>query len=245
VRLGRDDIETGLAPPTCSFIGLTSAEPAPLVAAATSRHVVRGETVWQAGDRADELCIVYRGEVKDCVLGADGDEVVHVLHGPGMTIGEPGFFSVERDRSVANVAVTAAVLIRPDRRDLEPFLREHPRAAFRALEGLTATVRWAGSLIASLGTRPLTERLAMRLLELADSVRGQEPGAPVTPAVSQSTLAGMTGVSRDGSDAARHDHQLRQLHHGRLRRGRRLWCRHPPAAGPAQARVRPGQRLPP
>jgi CRP/FNR family transcriptional regulator len=196
VRLGRDEIEAGLAR-SYLFIGLTSAELAPLVATATSRHVVRGESVWQAGDRADELYIVYRGEIKACVLSADGDEVVHVLHGPGMTIGEPGFFSVERDRSVANVAVTPAVLIRLDRRDLEPFLHQHPRVVFRALEGMAATVRWAGSVMASLGTRPLTERLVLRLLELADSVRDQEPGAPATPAVSQSTLAGMTGVSRE------------------------------------------------
>ena len=49
------------------------------------------------------------------VLDADGRQVVHTVHGPGMTVGEPGYFSVERDRSVSNVAVTPAILIRLDR----------------------------------------------------------------------------------------------------------------------------------
>jgi len=49
--------------------------------------------VWHAGDPAEELYVVVSGEVKDCLVGMDGNEVIHFVHGPGMTLGEPGFFA--------------------------------------------------------------------------------------------------------------------------------------------------------
>jgi hypothetical protein len=39
-----------------------------------------------------------------------------------MTLGEPGYFSVERMRSIADMAVSAAVVIRLDRHDLSAFM---------------------------------------------------------------------------------------------------------------------------
>lgn len=175
---------------------------APLAAVATSRTLGRGEYLWHAGDRADELYVVLHGEVQDFVLDVDGREVVHTVHGPGMTVGEPGFFSAGRDRSVSNVAVTPAVLIRLDRRDLIAFMDRHPQVKDRALEGLAATVRWAGSVMASLATRSLTDRVVLRLLELVDSNPQHRARPAITPAISQSTLAAMTGVSRENVNRA-------------------------------------------
>jgi CRP-like cAMP-binding protein len=71
---------------------------------ATTRELVRGGYLWHAGDHA-ELYVVLRGEVQDFVLDADGRQVVDTVRDPGMTVGEPGYFSAERDRSVANMAV--------------------------------------------------------------------------------------------------------------------------------------------
>jgi CRP-like cAMP-binding protein len=127
---------------------------------------------------------------------------VHTVHGPGMTVGEPGYFSAERDRSVANMAVVPATLIRLDRRDLAPFMDRYPRVKDRALEGLAGTVRWAGSVMASLATRSLTDRIVLRLLELAGTTPQRRPGLAVTPEISQSTLAAMTGVSRENVNRA-------------------------------------------
>ena len=156
-----DERQAGLAR-SYLFERLPPADLAPLAAAATTRVVERDEHVWQAGDRADELYVVLRGEVADCVLDADGRLVVHTVHGPRMTLGEPGYFSAERDRSVSDIAVTKATLIRLDRRDLDPFLNRHPQLKDRALQGLAGTVRWAGSVMASMATRSLTDRIVLR-----------------------------------------------------------------------------------
>lgn len=191
-----DERYTGLAR-SYLFERLPPADLAPLAAVATTRTVGRDEHVWHAGDRADELYVVLRGEVADGVLDADGRQVVHTIHGPGMTFGEPGYFSVERDRSVSSVAITQATLIRLDRRDLDPFLDRHHHLKDRALQGLAGTVRWAGSVMASLATRSLTDRIVLRLLELADANPQRFACHPATPPVTQSTLAAMTGVSRE------------------------------------------------
>jgi CRP/FNR family transcriptional regulator, cyclic AMP receptor protein len=196
-----DERQAGLAR-SYLFERLPAADLAPLAAAATTRVVERDEHVWRAGDRADELYVVLRGEVADCVLDADGRLVVHTIHGPGMTLGEPGYFSAERDRSVSSVALVRATLIRVDRRDLDPFLERHPPLKDRALQGLAGTVRWAGSMMASLATRSLSDRVVLRLLELADANPQRRGGHPATPPITQATLAAMTGVSRENVNRA-------------------------------------------
>jgi CRP/FNR family cyclic AMP-dependent transcriptional regulator len=131
------------------------------------------------------------------MVDIDGNEVIHFVHGPGMTFGEPGYFSVDRNRIVDVVAVQPTTLLRLDRRDLEPFAQEHGVVKDRALEALASNTRWQSTMIASLVTRPLTERLMLRLLELVDSGEGREAGVAATPKITQSTLAGMIGVSRE------------------------------------------------
>jgi DNA-binding GntR family transcriptional regulator len=57
-------------------------------------------------------------------------------------------------------------------------------------------------VISSLSTRPLIERLVLRLLELVDSSPQSGAGQPATPKISQSTLAAMVGVSRENVNRA-------------------------------------------
>jgi CRP/FNR family cyclic AMP-dependent transcriptional regulator len=184
------------------FEGLPVEEVGPLAEVATTRRLGRGEVVVRVGDRADELYVVAVGEVKDSVVDADGEEVVHFLHGPGMTFGEPGFFAVEHRRMVQVVATVPSVLVRLDRRHLVPFMSRYPQTKDRVLEKLASNERWQTTMISSLATKPLQDRLVLRLLELADSSPQRRPGTAVTPKVSQATLAAMVGVSRENVNRA-------------------------------------------
>jgi CRP/FNR family cyclic AMP-dependent transcriptional regulator len=184
------------------FEGMTPAQLQPLAAVTTTRRLVRGEFIFHLGDRADEIFVVLSGELKTFVVDADGYEVVHFLHGPGMTVGEPGYFSVERSRIVETVAVAPSALIRLHRRELAPFMERHPNVKDRALEGLASNTRWQTTMISSLATRPLADRLVLRLLELVDSSPKRLSGQAVTPKISQSMLAAMVGVSRENVNRA-------------------------------------------
>ncbi|MDQ6910631.1 MAG: Crp/Fnr family transcriptional regulator, partial [Actinomycetota bacterium] len=184
------------------FEGITLEELAPLAAGATTRRLVRGEFAVHLGDPADEIFVVLTGELKTFVVDADGYEVVHFLHGPGMTMGEPGYFSVERTRIVQLVAVAPSTLIELHRYQLGPFMERHSNVKDRALEGLASNTRWQTTMISSQASRPLTDRLVLRLLELVDSSPGRHSGKAVTPKISQSTLASMVGVSRENVNRA-------------------------------------------
>jgi CRP/FNR family cyclic AMP-dependent transcriptional regulator len=197
----RGDVATGLSR-SYLFEGFTAAEIEPLAVISRKRRLVRGEYVFHAGDPADELWVVVSGEVKDCVCDRDGNEVVHFVHGPGMTFGEPGFFAQDHVRIVDVIAVMPTVLIRLDRRDLVPFMEQHPILKDRALEALASNSRFQANLITSLLTRPLAERLVLRLLELIDSSPERRSGRAVTPKITQSTLAAMIGVSRENVNRA-------------------------------------------
>lgn len=184
------------------FEGMTPEQLGPLAAAGTTRRLVRGEFIFHLGDPADEIFVVLSGELKTFVVDTDGYEVVHFLHGPGMTVGEPGYFSVERSRIVETVAVVPSTLIRLHRRELAPFMERHGNVKDRALEGLASNTRWQTTMISSLATRPLADRLVLRLLELVDSSPERLPGQAVTPKITQSTLAAMVGVSRENVNRA-------------------------------------------
>jgi CRP/FNR family cyclic AMP-dependent transcriptional regulator len=184
------------------FEGMTAEQIGPLARVSATRRLVRGEYVWHAGDPAEELYVVLSGEVKDCLVDTDGNEVIHFTHGPGMTLGEPGFFARERYRILDSIAMMPAALIRLSRGDLWPFVERHGVVKDRALEALASDLRWQTNSISSLLTQPLAQRLVLRLLELIDSAPERRSGQAVTPKITQSTLAAMIGVSRENVNRA-------------------------------------------
>jgi CRP-like cAMP-binding protein len=184
------------------FEDLTIDDLRPLAAVSPTRVLVRNERLCHLGDPADELWVVLSGEVKDSVVDAEGYEVIHFVHGPGMTFGEPGYFSVERTRIVEVIALEPTVIILLRRADLGPFMAEHPTVKDRVLEALASNSRWQTTMISSAARRPLTDRLVLRLLELAESSPELSSGEATTPRISQSTLASMVGVSRENVNRA-------------------------------------------
>jgi CRP/FNR family transcriptional regulator, cyclic AMP receptor protein len=152
---------------------------------------------------ADEIGVAVSGDVKATVVNLDGDEVIHSVYGPGMTFGEPGFFAVDHVRIVETLAVAHSVVLLLHRRELVPFMRRHDKVKDRALEALASNTRWQTTMISALSSRPLADRLILRLLELADTNPDRSPGAPaLTPKISQTTLAAMVGVSRENVNRA-------------------------------------------
>jgi CRP-like cAMP-binding protein len=136
------------------------------------------------------------GQLKDSVVTVDGDEVVQSVYGPGMVIGEAGFFAPERNRVMAGVALEPCTILELRRQQLLPFLLRHPSVMVRLLEGLSSFARGQAEIIAALARRPLPERLLLRLLDLAET-NATADGVGVTPRISQATLAAMVGVSRE------------------------------------------------
>lgn len=184
------------------FEDLNHEQLAPLAKAATTRSLARGEYLWRVGAPAHEIFVVLSGEMKDSVLDVDGFELIHFVHGPGMTFGEPGYFAVDHKRVVEISALVPSVVIRLDRRDLAPFIGQHPTIKDRALERLASNTRWQTTMLNSVYRRSLADRVALRLLELVDTTAQLTAGCSATPRISQATLAAMVGVSRENVNRA-------------------------------------------
>src|SRR5439155_27107211 len=105
-RVGPPDLDRiSLLLGTYLFEVLSPVELEPLARSATIRRTTRGEYVYHVDDAADEIYLVVSGQLKDSIVTDDGDELVHTFFGPGMLIGEPGFFAVEKNCVMAVVAV--------------------------------------------------------------------------------------------------------------------------------------------
>ena len=83
----------------------------------------------------------------------------------------------------------------------------------RLLEGLATVARGQTEIIAALARRPLSERLLLQLLDLADT--NEDDGTGVTPRVSQATMAAMVGANRDYKPIVAHSDQLLLNHFAR------------------------------
>ena len=151
------------------FEDLTTDDLRSLAATAVVRRLVPREVLWPIGAPADEICVAASGEVKATVVNLDGDEVIHSVYGPGMTFGEPGFFAIDHVRIVETSAVQHSAVVVLHRRELAPFMQRHPEVKDRALEALASNTRWQTTMISALSSRPLADRLILRLLELADT----------------------------------------------------------------------------
>ncbi len=88
-----------------------------------TRQAARGEYVHHVVDPADEIYLVAAGQLKDSIVTEEGDELVHTFYGPGMLIGEPGFFATERNRVMAETAVRTGEPV--------PAEQEHPAGLLR------------------------------------------------------------------------------------------------------------------
>jgi CRP-like cAMP-binding protein len=185
-------------------------EPATLTPLAERSRLDRyapGEHVFFKGDPATHLHIVARGQVKEYMLSSDGQETITELYGPGSVFGDPGLFAVERDRVVSVAAVQRSTVAAIARADLMPFLFNHPNAMERMLEGLSSQIRDAVHVIATLRSNRILDRLAIQLLDLAESHGASDPkGTRITLALSQSLLASMIGATRPNVNRA-----IRQL----------------------------------
>lgn len=126
--------------------------------------------------------------------------------------------------------MTHAELLVLSRESVIEFVLAHPPVLLRLLEGVAAQARALAEDSARIAYRPIRERLAIKLLELA-STHGQPDGDRIRMAldISQSALAGMIGASRENVNRA--------LRAQRRRRSRGPQGPHrPPASPPAVPR---------
>jgi CRP-like cAMP-binding protein len=198
----RDPVRVLLS--TYLFQDLSPAELEPLAKSLQSREYRRGEYVFRAGDPAESLFVLSTGQVKYFMTTVEGDEWVLEILTPGAVFGEPGLFAPERTRIVDALAMEPSRALFMGRGQLLDFLQRHQPAMMRMLEGLATEARATIETVTEIGFLQIQGRVVRKLLELAAThgQRREDGSVEIAVSVSQSTMAGLIGASRENVNRA-------------------------------------------
>lgn len=167
-----------------------------LASCSTRRLVSRGATIFAKGDPGSSMFAICEGTVKIGVASVDGHDAIFNLLRKGDIFGEIAILDGNA-RSADAVATADCELLVIERRDFLPTLRREPELAMKFIEILCRQLRRMSLQAETLMVRSLPNRLAMTLLQLADSGLG-ERNPKVT--VTQSDVANIIGMSRESTN---------------------------------------------
>ena len=187
------------------FDGVTAAELEALRPAVRMRSFPKDSHLFREGDPGSHLYIVKSGQVKIVQVGAGGGEIVFAVVGPGEVFGELSLFEAEGERSADAVALEPTECALLARDPVNAFLLAHPMLLLRLISSLVGYIQRKDRAMAEVAFLDIPGRIAQRLVDLAES-RGERSGEGVVIRIplSQRTLAGMVGASRENVNRALH-----------------------------------------
>lgn len=179
----------------------------------------RGEPLCIEGDPLTHLYVLLAGWAKVVSATMEGQDVVLALRGPGDVIGElAGELDGRRTATVRAIVPVRTISVLAAH--FMAFLDTHPHAERAYRHVLAERIRETGDDLRARVETSGSQRLARRLLELADrcGVPAQH-GITLGIPLSQADLASWVGVSRATATRALHQWRERGLissHHGQL-----------------------------
>jgi CRP/FNR family cyclic AMP-dependent transcriptional regulator len=185
------------------FAGLAPADLEPLLPEVRWRRFAREAYIFREGDPGDQLHVIASGEVKICRTTVAGGEVVFAILGAGDVFGELAVLEENAVRSADAQALTEANCLALYRPALVAFLKARPAVMWRVITVLSDYIRRKDEAFADLAFHDIPGRVARKLLDLA-ATRGEPvaSGTQIMLPLSQRTLAGLVGASRENVNRA-------------------------------------------
>jgi len=168
-----------------------------LTAIGTRKRFDAGAPLFVEGDLGGKVIILHAGHVKVFATGHDGHGILLAVRGPGDVLGDLSAIDGEpRSASGTTLEPVDAQVITGD--DFRTFLAEAPGAGLALLRVVIARMRDSDRLRVEFGARDTLGRVAMRLVELAETVgEGNEGAIRITVPLTQDDLAGWVAASRE------------------------------------------------
>jgi CRP/FNR family transcriptional regulator, cyclic AMP receptor protein len=184
------------------------------------RRFGRGNIIFHEGDPGQVLYLVQSGHIRIYVNGLDGSEMSVILFGrPGDMFGELAVID-GLPRSATAVALNKTILYTISRESFRQHMLRYPQLALNFMKALTHRVRYNTRQMDSLASLPLSQRLARKLLELAqDYGRIQGNDVIIDMTLTQANLASLIGATRESTNKCLRDFHERSLiwsEHGRI-----------------------------
>src|SRR5258707_13318264 len=154
----------------------------------------KNQNVFEQGEVADTVFYIQKGKVKLTVLSEQGKEAVVAILGPGQFFGE-GCMNGHKLRISTTTAIDDSVITSITKEAMLAVLRDEPKFSEMFIAYLlTRNSRTEEDLIDQLFNSS-ERRLARMLLLLANFGKAGSP-QPISPNISQETLAEMIGTTR-------------------------------------------------
>lgn len=173
-----------------------------LSALATRRLVHKGQYIFEAGDRARRVFIVYSGRVKVYQISASGKEVILWFCFPGEIFGLAELSRSAERETFAQASVDMEILS-IDQADFLGFIADRPTVAMNAIDVLSTRLRRLGQSVMNLATEDVSARLARLILGLAQSYGQRRCAVVLDPpeicvpiTLTHQEIADMIGASR-------------------------------------------------
>jgi CRP-like cAMP-binding protein len=159
-------------------------------------HLREGETLFVQGSRHDGVFLVQSGLVRTSYVSPAGREITLAYWQAGNIVGTPQVMS-EGVHMWSGIAVKETRAIAFAGEDLCTLMQDIPNFAIGMVEALEFKGRCLSALVQMLGTRSVSERLAMLLCNLAD-IHGipESDGIAIGPPFTHEAFAQMIGASR-------------------------------------------------
>jgi CRP/FNR family cyclic AMP-dependent transcriptional regulator len=185
------------------FAGLAPNDLEPLLPDLRWRRFARESFIFREGDPGDHLHLIASGEVKISRTTRDGGEVIFAILGAGDVFGELAVLEENAVRSADAQALTETQCLALHKQVLSAFLKARPAAMWQVITVLSDYIRRKDEAYADLAFHDIPGRVARKLLDLA-AARGEPAGGGthIMLPLSQRTLAGLVGASRENVNRA-------------------------------------------
>ena len=185
------------------FAGVSPADLEPLLADFRLRRYATDSYIFREGDPGDHLHLLATGEVTISRTTEAGGEAIFAVLGAGEVFGELAVLQENAVRSADAQALADTECFVLHRQALVAFLQAHPAVMWRVITVLSERIRRKDEAFSDLAFNDIPGRVARKLLELAEA-RGDlsGKGIQISVPISQRTLAGLVGASRENVNRA-------------------------------------------
>jgi CRP-like cAMP-binding protein len=155
----------------------------------------KGEVLFHRGDEGSTLYMIVSGKVKISV-SRRAEQMTLTILGQGDFLGEMALLDGQ-PRSADAIAMEDTYVYGLQRNDFLSFLMSHENAVRAVLSALSLRLRKTDDLLTEMCFLNVPDRLAKKLLELAQTVVPDSRDGDVVLSLSQIELARLVGVSRE------------------------------------------------
>lgn len=185
------------------FQGAAPEDFEPLLPSVSRRQYGERQHLWHAGDPANWMYVLLLGEVVVSRIGPNGEQYVIEVYVRGDAMGQLPFFDDHPVRFTDAVAARPTECFVAPRDAVLALLRERPQLTARMLAAYSRWIRSRDMRTSEAAYRNLAGRVACKLVELASRYGERGPdGIHIPIRITQETLAGMLGASRENVNRA-------------------------------------------